>query len=981
VSDGLSQSSVYTIFQDSRGFIWFGTGDGLNRYDGYELKTYRNEFIPKVISHNNFYGYKAVEDRNGNIWFSSRAGIVLYNFKTDKIDYFYPLNDTISFTGEFLMLGITGGNELWFCNANDSIYHYSIPSGRLRSFTIQDPTLGPKQSFYRNADMDANGKIWYTLHYGIGSFDTRSYQFNFYLSDYYKKHNLTWTGDFLTLPDGDMILACYKMTLRFSPSKNTVQYIAGDSVNSLYFKSVPDRYGNLWLASINNGMACLTKDGRKIIYKNIPNDPNSISGNLVSRLFIDKSDNLWIGVDGQGIDKFNIAPPKFNLYRSGWENTGKLGANFIKCFYETTDKKLLVGTHDGGISVLDRKNKSAKIFNPEKPYKNTVSCFTTDSKGRIIMGSSLGVGYFDPTNGSVQLIPADFSPSGVHGQTNILSILYTTDHHLLIGTTIGLFGGTDATGDFKPIIKYKPFISQYIYHIFQSKDKSLWISAMGNVFRVKFKNEEPVIHESILYGNSVKCITEDTIHNILWMASENGLIKYFPATGKYDIISTKDGLSNNYLYSVVMDEKGNLWLSSNKGLMCYDPASRNVETYDESDGLQSNEFNTGSFYKSLSGELFFGGIKGFNSFFPSNVKPNPNPPDVVLTGFRLFDKPYKEQENCAALNDVILSYPENTVSFDFAALEYTNSKKNEYEYMLVGADQNRVSSGNKHYARYSGLKPGKYLFKVKASNNDGIWSEEKTLLTITVKAPWWLTWWFFILLSILLIGIGYVIVQLIINQRLKEQRIIIEKQKAVEEERTRISKDMHDDIGSGLSKIAIMSELLKTKAMKEEKTDMKKNIDKISSTAGELVDSMSHIVWAMNPQNDNLENLAAYIREYVLDFFDDFNVHCILDFPETIQPVHLTQQARRNIFLVIKESINNIVKYADADEIKISLSVPENIIYLSISDNGKGFDMNSTHRFGNGLINMKKRMEDIGGKYEIYSEKEKGCRTEIIIPC
>ncbi len=526
-------------------------------------------------------------------------------------------------------------------------------------------------------------------------------------------------------------------------------------------------------------------------------------------------------------------------------------------------------------------------------------------------------------------------------------------------------------GEFKPLKKYQRFGTYYIYQIKQMKDKSIWIGAMGNVLRAKFEKDDLVMTDSILYGQSVRCITEDTLNHVLWMASENGLIKYYSLTHEYRFITTKEGLVNNYLYAVIMDEKGNLWLSSNKGLICYHPKTGLIENYDESDGLQSNEFNTGSFFRSHTGEIFFGGIKGFNSFFPSSIKPNTKVPDIVLTGMKIFNEPF----NCNALKELSLKYFENTVSFDFKALEYTNPRKNEYEYMLVGQDENWVHSGVKHDARYSALKPGKYILKVKACNNDHVWSEEKTLLTLTILAPWWERWWFISIISFVFALMVTNGVKFFFERKIREQQRIIEQQKAVEEERARISKDMHDDIGSGLSNIAIMSELLKNKIIND--AELIKNVNRISNTAGDLVDSMSQIVWAMNPQNDTLENLMAYIREFSLDYFDGFDINCIIDFPDEIKHVRLSQQERRNIFLIVKETLNNTLKYAEAANVFIKFKYLEDSCMIEICDDGKGFDTSTTHRFGNGLINMKKRMEDIGGKYIIHSKIAEGTKTEI----
>ena len=491
------------------------------------------------------------------------------------------------------------------------------------------------------------------------------------------------------------------------------------------------------------------------------------------------------------------------------------------------------------------------------------------------------------------------------------------------------------------------------------------------------ENDHLILIDSILNGNSIKCIAEDTNRKILWMASEIGLIKYFPLTHKYTFINTENGLSNNHLYAIIIDEKGNLWMSSNKGLMRYYPQTGIVESFDESDGLQSNEFNTGSYYKTQNGELFFGGIKGFNSFFSTDIKTNLNCPKIALTEFNLFDKPYHEKINCSSLNEVSLRYFENTVSFEFVALEFTNSSKNEYVYMLVGEDKDWVNSGTKRDARYAGLKPGKYFFKVKACNNDRIWGEEKTLLIVFINEPWWQTWWFIVITVASIILIVLIIIRIFIDRKLLEQKRIIEKQKAVQEERSRISKDMHDDIGSGLSKIAIMSELMKSKFGKENINELEKNVDKISVTASDLVDNMSQIVWAMNPQNDTLENLMAYIREFSLDYFDDFHMKCTIDFPDEISSAKLSQQVRRNIFLVVKETLNNTMKHAAAQNVYILFQNFSDHFLITISDDGKGFDDANTHRFGNGLCNMKKRMEDIGGKFSIESKIGEGSKTEI----
>jgi two-component sensor histidine kinase len=438
-----------------------------------------------------------------------------------------------------------------------------------------------------------------------------------------------------------------------------------------------------------------------------------------------------------------------------------------------------------------------------------------------------------------------------------------------------------------------------------------------------------------------------------------------------------NGIANEYLYAILPYKKRFLWISTNKGLSCFDTHKNTFINYDNTDGLQSNEFNTGAYYSSEKGEFFFGGVNGFNSFFPNKISRNFYKPQIVLTGFKIQDEEVLPSlGNSVLLSQISLPFYQNTVSFDFAALEFTHPEKNKYKYILEGVDNNWVNSESKGFARYSGLKYGSYIFKVKGSNNDGIWSDEKILMQVIILSPWWTSWWFVLLSAVFFILFITNIVRVIFAKKIRDQQRIIEKQKAVEHERARISKDMHDDMGSGLSKIAIMSELLKTNLKEERETEQ---VEKISRTAKDLVDSMGQIVWAMNPENDSLENLAAYIREYTLDFFDESLIECKFIFPDEINTIKLTQQQRRNVFLVIKESLNNILKYAESTEVQVQLFIRSKKLHLIISDNGKGFDVSQTRRFGNGLINMKKRMEEIGGEYQIQSTLTNGTTTTISV--
>ncbi len=985
VDDGLSQSSVYGMFQDSKGFLWFGTADGLNRYDGKTMKNYRSEGNEKLRGNGNFFGYNICEDKTGDLWFSGRDGLLKYDYIKDKIFRFFPNNDTTNFSKLIEILGVTPEQNLWFWSRGETIYCYNIINKKVTSYAIQDPTLFPHKHLYRSAKMDNKGTIWYTLKTGIGTYSIYTKKFNTYLIQYAQELALPKQETFVLEPimfepNGDILVSSGNSLLQFSPQKNRLTTIIKRTSSVAYFCGVKDGNGNTWVGTQNNGIFYYS-DSDKIVKQLKQNklNPSSIASNMVTNLFIDRSQNLWIGMDGKGLCKTDLKQPKFNHYFINKPMGWNFSTNFVKCIYVDDLNRIWIGTHDGGINVFDRTKNTVKVILEKELAKNTVSCFIKTPKGQLLVGGSAGVAYLNLETGSTSYIPFKEKVFIKPGLNLVYKMIFTIQGKLIVATRIGLFEGEERGGVITKIKKVESTGLSYFSSVYQTKDEQIWASTLESTYLyvLKYKNNKLEKVDSLLNGINVRCFYEDTIKNILWMASEKGLIKYDLRKKTHQNFNQSNGIANEYLYAILPDKKGFLWLSTNKGLSCFDPAKNTFVNYDNTDGLQSNEFNTGAYFSSEKGEFFFGGVNGFNSFFSNEIRNNFYKPKVVLTGFKIQDEEVSSSlGNSVLLSQISLPFYQNTVSFDFVALEFTHAEKNKYKYILEGIDNNWVNSEGKGFARYSGLKPGSYIFKVKGSNNDGIWSNEKILMQVIILSPWWTSWWFILLSSGLFILFITNIVRVIFAKKLREQQRVIEKQKAVEHERARISKDMHDDMGSGLSKIAIMSELLKTNLKEERETEQ---VEKISRTAKDLVDSMGQIVWAMNPENDTLENLTAYIRAYTVDFFDESFVECIFTFPDEINTIKLTQQQRRNIFLVIKESLNNILKYAESSEVQIQLFIQSKQLHLIICDNGKGFDISQTRRFGNGLINMKKRMEEVGGEYQIQSILNKGTTTTIYI--
>ncbi|HEY0274322.1 MAG TPA: triple tyrosine motif-containing protein, partial [Chitinophaga sp.] len=309
---------------------------------------------------------------------------------------------------------------------------------------------------------------------------------------------------------------------------------------------------------------------------------------------------------------------------------------------------------------------------------------------------------------------------------------------------------------------------------------------------------------------------------------------------------------------------------------------------------------------------------------------------------------------------------QNTIAIEYVPLEFTNPLKNSMQYMLEGADEDWVEAGTFKMARYTNLRPGTYVFKVRASNNDDIWSGTSTSLEIVIRVPFWQTLWFRFLLLLLLLGIAYYFSTLYLDYKIRHEKLKLEKEQAVDQERARISSDMHDDLGSGLSTIRLLSEIAKRKIQDPAQT---KEIARISEAAGELVDKMGEIIWAMNSSNDSLENLIAYMRSFVADFLEHAHIEHAFYIPESIPDIKLSGGTRRNIYLAVKESVNNVMKHAQATEVIIELKIADNKMTILIRDNGKGFDPEKVRLFGNGLKNIQKRMQAVGGYADISTNK------------
>ncbi|MBX7205302.1 MAG: hypothetical protein K1X81_07740 [Bacteroidia bacterium] len=968
VDDGLSQSSVYSIFQDSKGFMWFGTGDGLNRFDGYRFESFKTGQRTKPGLSNSFITAKALEDKNGNLWFGTRSGgLNKFVYARQQFEHVPLYNSKGRNDFDCELIGFDSKNNLWFLNGSNTLGCYDEVTKK--SFFIEMPEGirysgdgGPNRM-----GLLINDTIFFIGNWKLVVFPVAQKQFIKLLEKEIKATGSTFTISLcFDKKNETMWIGTEKGVMQYQLTAKTHHWIdlTKNHTAPIAYTLVKDNYNRLWIGTAKSGLLCYhLKTQTLTTFQNDPNDPKSLSFDIIRYLFIDRSENLWIGTDGGGINKTDLKPPKLNVYA---EHT------FIKCFYEDRQKNIWAGTHENGILIIDRKKNQTQQLKRKEVFGNIVSCITTDVYGNLIIGSDNGIDYYH--NGKYEEVPSNPKADRVESNNLVYDICHTDEKTTLVATRLGLFEAKYKNRKMDTLQLNKN-LHTLILRVHQSRDKRIWVSTAGNsyLFILKYRNGNLEITDRILWQTNVRCFYEDTLSGILWMASEKGLIRYNLQQNSYTLITTDDGLADNYLYAVLPDEKGQLWMSSNKGLICYNPATKSCHNYNVTDGLQSNEFNTGAFYKSVSGELFFGGINGFNAFFPVTLKDNPYTPLAVLTSLKINDGTVSGE--MAGSSHITLPFDSSTLTFEFAGLEFTNQSKNEYRYLLEGWDKVWVLAGKARLARYSNLPPGKYTFKVQVSNNDEVWGPQTALIRIHITPPYWKQWWFVLLTTAAGLTFLILFIRQFIARRLREKLRELEKQQAVQKERERISKDMHDDLGSGLSRIAIQSELLKHKLKRNENAELQ--AEKIVLASRELVDNLSEIVWALNPRHDSMQSLMAYLREFTTDLFEENEIRCVFLFPEPMPNLTVPSEVRRNIYLILKEALNNSYKYAAATQVTLEMKVNGTQVIFTAADNGKGFDMNNTRQFGNGVANMQRRAKNIKAGLTIQSQPDKGTQLEI----
>jgi ligand-binding sensor domain-containing protein/anti-sigma regulatory factor (Ser/Thr protein kinase) len=1007
VEDGLSQSTITSILQDKKGYMWIGTGNGLNKYNGYTFKLYSNVIDDSTSISSNVVT-SMFEDSRGILWLGTVDGVLnryereaetftRFNVTSDlkvitipdQQYYNYPISFSRNNNNSLTSITEDPDGSLWIGTWGKGIIKFNPESGKKIHFHsgTEDNTLSHNR--VTRIIKDSYGKIWVgTLGGGLNRItqdkngihfkifknhqnDLYSLSDNKVVSLYEDREKNIWAG---TYTSGlNRIKNIEDENIRF------INYRSGSGKNSIASNSVmsviQDKLGYIWIGTFGGGLDRFDKKtGEFLNFRKNKFDENSLADDDVLIIFEDRSGIIWIGTHlGRGISILEKGKLKFNLLKNTYTENS-LNDDVVWAVLKESNH-LWIGTYKGGLNRMDKKSNFRYYkHDPSDSYcisDNHIRSISKGLNGELWIGTySGGLNNFNPSTEKFISYQNDTSDKKSIGGNQVLQVIMAPDSVFWVATFGGGLNYFKYNGSPDKVVfsKYvndpddpNSLSDNRVYSILRTIDGTIWAGTFGGGLNKldaegKFKIYRNNLHDpGSISHDRVMSVYEDS-KGRMWVSTYGGGLNYFDRkTEKFKSYTRKHGLLSDVIYSVLEDNSGNLWISSDNGLFKFYPESERFVKFDIDDGLQNQEFSGGAYFKAEDGQLFFGGISGLNYFYPDSIYENTNIPPVVVSSIRVAGESVKGE-----VQELKLEYDQNILTFEFAALDFTNPADNRYEYILEGLETSwQRTEAEYRIANYTNLSPGTYYFKVRGSNNDEVWNTEPVVVKVTILPPFWKTWWF---LSLSLLAAALVIYFL--------STIRIRNLLAIEKLKTKLAADLHDNIGAGLTEISILSEIAANDIHLRNDGDYNK-LKTISETARQLVDNMSDIVWVVNPRRDSLNDLLIRIKDSYADILSGMGISLKTFNLEEIEDVKLTMDFKQNLFMILKEGINNSIKHSGCKKIVIQAQSKTDIIEILITDDGKGINY-SEIAYGNGLKNIESRAKAIGAKVKWESVPGKG---------
>lgn len=1004
IEQGISQSTIEDIFQDSEGYIWLGTNDGLNRYNGYEFKIYNYEEYQNSISHNGITDI--TEDKYGNIWVNTVSGVNKINKKTEKISNYTEINGKIKEDSTTEII-VTKDNNI-LVGTYEGLNIYNAKEDRFD--IILEQKDGILSSCIYSIDEDINGNIWIGTELGLNklskdfkvleTYPSESEIYNIFCDD---ENGFVWAGS-----DSSGLLKIDKNT------KEVTQYINDiEDENSIPANQVGviirDSKGNLWVGTTNGLARYNEKNDSFDVYKNKVYDKNSLVYNDVRSIIEDREGVLWVGTYS-GISIFDTES-SIKYYNAGLDDGYLLSENMVHGIYEDDEGYLWVGSRTKGVNIIDRENNTSKSISMENNnviQSNSINDIT-GYKDFIFVATDAGVLKINKKENTIQNYNLE---DGLIGE-NVKDIFVCDKNYLWIGSTNGL-NLLDIEND--KIIDMTDYVDEgsYVRYIYQGQDGSYYIGFLrdGGLGIIEPNSKETKYYKNIpndktsISSNRVRYINEDSKGNI-WIGTSYGLNKYDPKTKVFKRYTTIDGIANNTIYGVLVDDNDNIWVSTNKGISQIDTKNNTVNNLSVTDGLQGNEFNGNAAFKSKSGELFFGGINGLNAFYPEDVNSINNKSKVIFDGFKVNDKDYLD------INGLKFDNNTENIKIKFFTPVYSSNKNISYEYELIGSNSSKATT-KENYVIYNDLLPGKYTFKVRAVDSRGDISDSETI-EFFIKYPFWMSpiaCFIYLVIAILfIINNKYKLKYLdrLVKSRTKElEEQMIKNEELynnnikIEENKNKYLVNLSHELRTPLNVISSTNQLLLELSKKDNiKADKlayyidisERNCNRLLNLVNNILDNtkLQSRMYTLNLKEVDIIYLVEETSLTLIDYIKSKSIELIID-PEVEEKIILCDDYE--IERCIVNLVSNAAKFTpEGGNITITIKDLDDKVMISVLDTGVGieekyhktiFDRfnqvdNDESKGGSGLgLSITSKIVELH-KGEIYVESKVGEGSNFVI--
>jgi signal transduction histidine kinase/ligand-binding sensor domain-containing protein/DNA-binding response OmpR family regulator len=1019
--DGLSQKTVNVVIQDSNGFIWIGTEEGLNRYDGIEFKVFKKNSKDTTSLSNDIIQALA-EDRNGNIWIATQAGgVCKYDPRTNQFKRYIQTPKDSSLIGDnnTYSVYVQDENKIWVAH-NSGLELYDDDEDRFKAIAIDNKKI----SAY-DITSDSKDNIWIATSSGIRLLNTKTKKVEkVYKNNPANKNSLSYDKVRSVWTDNEgylwAMLPQYYFIERINPETGFVKHYFQDEKGS----PTPDnprtrmvyqsKTGDYWLATEFKGLVRFDPETGETtpVYNQSDQIANAFNYNAYN-ILEDRTGSFWVGTWSKGLLHFDINanPIRYLKNISDIPNDPRT-INFTN-IHEDKDGFLWVSTSDKGLMRLDTKTKNIETFENIKSALNVdilrVLDITQDKKGNIWLGTrGFGLIKIDTKTNKFKVYGNLLGKFDVAGINSFHIVNETHDGTLWFATVRALAAfnpETETVEIFSAFYNNKRGLPGLLVSaIFEDMNNNLWVGFLGEgLFLLDRKTEKftKVNYRTELNKDpdalKITNITQ-TEENYIWIGTNVGFFKYNIQNNSSKHYTTENGLIDNTIYDILPDDGGNIWFITNDGVSKFDPQNETFKNYLDEDGFYQSEFNIQASHNGkLSGLMYLGGVKGMNVFNPVELKNNPNIPLIKFTEFKKYtpDGSSTEINSINYTDKIILDYEEKDFSVKIAALDYTNPSKNQYAYWLEGYNDNWIETGTKRDINFTNLSPGSYTLKVKGSNNDGIWNEQGRSLDITILPPWWGTWWAYTLYALALIALLYAAYNYRINQletiRLKE----------LDEAKRTMYTNITHEFRTPLTVISGISKEIKEKS-EGKFTEQTELIERNSKNMLYLVNQLLELR-KLEIGKTKVDYIQADIMPYLKYIAESFKTYAKTK-DISLHFVSITKQLVMDhdpdkLLMILSNLLSNAIKYSKpGDAVYLQVEELENDLQIRVVDSGKGipeeklphiFDRfykvqnksdDNADGVGIGLAVTKELTELLGGTIAVESKKEQGTIFTVKLP-